>query len=165
MNNMRRGDRAVEQLPDILAILEACKVCRLAMADEGRPYIVPMNFGYGMEEGALHLYLHCAGEGRKLDILRRNPAVCFEVDCEHALIEADEACGYGYAYASVIGEGRVTFVDDSPRKRMALDTLMAHQTGRSGFTYADAQLAAVEVLDVVVETVSGKRRAMPGSRS
>ena len=99
---MRRKDREVTDLGAIGRIIGDCKVLRLGMVDGRRPYVVPMNFGFDLRGGVLELYGHSAPEGRKVEILRRNPEVCFEMDCGHKLVEATAACGYGFAYSSVI---------------------------------------------------------------
>ena len=104
---MRRKDRAVYDRAEISGILDQCAVCRIAMVDGGRPYVVPMNFGYEWLGERLAIYLHCAGAGRKLDALREGPDVCFEADCAGRLTGAgDLACAYSYAYQSVIAQGR-----------------------------------------------------------
>lgn len=63
---MRRKDRELTELGEILQVVERCKVCRLAMADAAGLYLVPMNFGYAYVEGRLELYFHSAREGRKV---------------------------------------------------------------------------------------------------
>lgn len=153
---MRRKDREITSQEEQLKIWKSCKVCRLAMADGDRPYVLPMNFGMALEEGKITLYLHCAMEGRKLDILRRNPKVCVEADCEHRLIEAKEACGYGYTYASVLGEGKAEILEDPGEKSRGLSVLMAHQTGKE-FFFTEAQTACVCVLRIRLEQATGKR--------
>lgn len=60
MQPMRRSDREVLDLDEILDIIEACDVCRIAMVDDGVPYIVPMNFGYMFDGEKLHLCFHSA---------------------------------------------------------------------------------------------------------
>ena len=49
VKSMRRKDREVTDLQEIEEIIKGCKVCHLAMADAGQPYIVPLNFGYQLE--------------------------------------------------------------------------------------------------------------------
>lgn len=154
---MRRADRAVTAPEEIREILDSCKVCRLAMVDEGTPYLVPLNFGYQWEE-QLTLCFHSALEGRKISALRRNPQVCFEMDCAHALVSADTACGHSYRYASIIGEGEVIFLTDPAPKRTALETLMKHQTGQTGFSFAPEMLEKVAVFQVKVSRFTAKRR-------
>ncbi len=152
---MRREDREVKEFDAILKIVAACKVCRLALWDEEGPYIVPLNFGYEVKGGRLTLYFHSAKEGRKLRALAAEPRAAFEMDGGHRLIEAERACGYGYAFESVVGSGRAALVSDPEEKRRALALLMRHQTGRE-FSFGDAEAAAVAVIRLEVERLSGK---------
>lgn len=156
---MRRKDREIVLLEEIDAVLNQCSVCRIAMIDGDRPYVIPMNFGMEWEEGRLTVYVHCAKEGRKMDILRRTPRVCFEADREYGLIEASTACGYGCTFASVIGEGTIEILDDPNEKAHGLSAIMRHQTGKE-FSFSTAQTEAVCVLRLRVDSLSGKRRKL-----
>ena len=100
---MRRKDREITHIHTILDLVSECKVCRLAMTDGGVPYIVPLNYGYEYADGALTFYFHSAKEGRKLEILKKNPTVCLELDGRGELVEDANPCAYGYTFASVIG--------------------------------------------------------------
>ncbi len=157
---MRRRDREIASLEEQFKILRACRVCRVAMIDAGRPYLVPVNFGAVVEAGKITIYLHGAGEGRKWEILRRGPMVCVEADCEHALLEAETACGYGYAYASVIGEGRAELLENPAEKIRGLSIIMEHQTGRQ-FSFTEEQVYSTAVFRITLEHCSGKRRKKP----
>lgn len=84
---MRRKDREITDICAILELVSECKVCRLAMTDGGIPYIVPLNYGYEYADGALTFYFHSAKEGRKLEILKKNPAVCLELDGRASLLK------------------------------------------------------------------------------
>ena len=86
---MRRNNRDITDLNEILSIINDCKVIHLAMIDAGEPYLLPLNFGYTCENGLFSFFCHSAREGRKLDILRKNPTVAFEMDCRGALDEQD----------------------------------------------------------------------------
>ena len=68
---MRRNDREITDLNEIISIINDCKVIHLAMVDDGEPYLLPLNFGYSCESGAFSFFCHSAREGRKLDILRK----------------------------------------------------------------------------------------------
>ena len=114
---MRRKDREVTSPEAIREIIDACKVFRVAFMGEDFPYVVPLNFGYTWEDGQLIFYFHCASEGRKLDLLRKNPRVAFEMDCGHALMESDVPCGYGYRFQSVMGLGLAQEVTDVAEKK------------------------------------------------
>ena len=83
---MRRKEREVTDIKEIREVLDSCKVCRLGIADEGGAYIVPLNYGYRLEDGVLTLYFHGAKEGKKLDLIRKNPEVGFEMDGRHELM-------------------------------------------------------------------------------
>ncbi len=88
---MRRQDREVKDFDKITATIEGCDCCRLGLNDDGQVYIVPMNFGFKVQNNNIVLYFHGASEGRKIDILKRNPHVGFEMDTGHHLNEADIA--------------------------------------------------------------------------
>jgi len=154
---MRRKDREVTREPELQAILEECKVCRIAVTDQDGPYIIPMNFGYVYENGALTLYFHSAKEGRKLDAIRQNPQVAFEMDCGHGLVEGKAACEYGYSFSSITGKGTARIVTDLEEKKKALSCLMFHQTGRA-FEFDEKQAGSVDVIRVEAECFMGKRR-------
>ncbi len=153
---MRRKDREITEEQKLREIMDKCKVCRLAMQDEEGLYLVPLNYGYVFENDVLTLYFHSAKEGRKVRALQKNPNVCFEMDCEHALIEAKIPCEYGYEYACVMGNGKATILEDSEEKRVALSMLMRHQTGTM-FEISEQRADSVAVIKVVAKSYSGKR--------
>ncbi len=152
---MRRKDKEVTGIQELIGIIDQCKICRIAMVDGAGLYIVPMNFGYAYDGNQLVLYFHCAKEGRKIDAMKQNPMVCFEMDCEHRLIEGDNACSFAYSFKSVIGSGRAELVDDSEEKKTALSLLMKHQTGRE-FSFDDKMAASVTVFKIIAQEFAGK---------
>jgi nitroimidazol reductase NimA-like FMN-containing flavoprotein (pyridoxamine 5'-phosphate oxidase superfamily) len=89
---VRRKENETLDRAQIDAIIERALVCRIALCDDSTPYILPVNFGY---EGGC-LYIHCALKGKKLDILKRNPMVCFEVDIDHALVVGATPCSHTF---------------------------------------------------------------------
>ena len=102
-------------------------------------------------------------KGKKIDSLRADPRVCFELDCEEGLTgEGDLACRYSYAFSSIVGYGRVEFAEDNDEKRRGLDVIMQHQTGRMGWTYTDAALSVTEVMRVRAESFEASRKAPKG---
>lgn len=123
---MRRSDRAIVKKEEIENILLSCKVCRLAMIENNQPYIVPLNFGYTWDD-ELILYFHGAKQGRKIDAMKINKEVCFEMDCDHELIPGDYATDYSYGYRSIIGYGKISFKETMEEKRKALEVLMLQQ--------------------------------------
>ena len=123
---MRKKEYEITDPAEIEGILREALICRLAMTDGQVPYVVPLNFGY--RERAL--YFHTGRAGKKIDILKKNPVVCFEADIDAELMPSDTACGYSMRYRSVIGTGRAEFLDDRDMKRNALDIIMGHYSDR-----------------------------------
>ncbi len=154
---MRRSDREITDLDKIVDIIRKCDVCRLAFFDDDYPYIVPLNFGLSYQDNIITLYFHGAREGKKLDLLRKNNKVCFEMDCSHQLVTGDLACEYSMNYESVIGFGCLTVLENT-EKRMALDAMMQQYTKDMNFTYDDRALNAVTVFKLTVDQVTGKHR-------
>jgi nitroimidazol reductase NimA-like FMN-containing flavoprotein (pyridoxamine 5'-phosphate oxidase superfamily) len=156
---MRRKDRAVTDPKEILKIISKCDICRLAMVDDGKPYMIPLNFGFQMEGDELTLVFHSARLGRKIDALHIHPDVCFEMDCEHALIEGEAGCDYSFAFSSVIGFGKVEFIYNYEDKLKALQLLMKHQTGHDDFHFSPKSVDNVTVYKVATKAYSAKRKA------
>ncbi|MEF9940753.1 MAG: pyridoxamine 5'-phosphate oxidase family protein [Lachnospiraceae bacterium] len=152
---MRRKDREVKEKSELLEIINRCKVCRIAMEDSKGLYIVPLNFGYIYEDDRLELVFHSAKEGRKIDILKEHPKVCFEMDCEEQLVRAEKPCEYSYLYQSIIGNGQVEFVQDSKEKERAMTALMRHQSGQT-YVFDEKMLSMVVVFKIIVCELSGK---------
>ncbi len=148
---MRRSDREIRDRGAIDRVLHAAVVCHLALCDGERPYVIPMSYGYDGER----LYFHCAPDGRKLDVIRRNPNACFAVEIGIEVTARDAACSWGVHFQSVIGSGRLSIVADPEEKRRGLAALMAHHGGSSGGIPDDA-IRSVCVLRLDVDEVSGK---------
>ena len=133
-------------------ILKRANVCRLALCDGNQPYIVPLCFGYDNKA----LYIHCATEGRKLDIIRKNNNVCFEVDINNKLVKTDRPCRWGFNYKSVIGLGKAVLVEDDRDKREALDILM-RQFSADVFDYPQEVVNKTVIIKVEIESMTGKQ--------
>ena len=158
---MRRKDREVTDLHQILQIVDQAKILHLGLFDEDFPYIVPLHYGYEYREGTLTFYMHGAKEGHKLDLIKKNPRVCVELDCDVELIPGgDIACKYGSAYASVIGRGQAELVTDEEEKIKGLKLLMANQTGKT-FEIDSRMASAVAVIAVRISDFTAKSRPKP----
>ncbi|MBQ9894396.1 MAG: pyridoxamine 5'-phosphate oxidase family protein [Ruminococcus sp.] len=155
---MRRKDREITKIEDILSIVDRAKVLRLGLFDDDFPYIVPLHFGYEYTEGKLIFYMHSAKEGHKLDLIRRNPNVCIELDCDTELISGgDVPCSYSSSFASVIGRGHAEIVDGEQKKVRGLYLLMKNQTGRE-FEITPQMSSAVAIIKAVVCDFSAKSK-------
>ena len=152
---MRRKDREVTDIKVITSILDMCKTVSVAMMDEEMPYIVPLSYGYEFKDDSLVLYLHCAKEGRKLDILKRNNKVCFSIFNEGEPLYAQTPCNSGYYYSSIIGNGLAEFIEDADEKRYALKKMFEHQAGQS-VEFTKEQAETVCVFQIICNDYTGK---------
>lgn len=155
---MRRRDREVTDEKEIASILNNGLVLHIGMHDGDGIYIVPMNYGYVFEDGRLVFYMHGSLEGKKWDLLRTNPKVSFEMDCEHRAIEGKLPCQYGYAYASIMGTGVAEIVEDPEEKMKGLSILMACQTGKD-FEFNEKLVSIVNVMKITADAYTCKRRS------
>ena len=161
---MKRGitkrEREVTDMNAILAILDKSQIVHIAMIDGDEPYLVSVNYGYTMEDGKLTLYVHGATEGRKLDVLRANPKVFIEMDCDIMLIEGKLACQYGTTYSSIMGTGTAVIVEDPEEKMKGLSILMKTQTGKD-FEFNERLVSIVSVIRIDVAEYTAKARPLP----
>ena len=160
MQGMTKRERQVTDEKQILDILDAGKVLHLGLAVDNEPYVVPMNYGYTHENGKLVLYLHSAVRGKKLDMIRANSKVFFEIDCDWKPFEGVKPCQYGLAYSSIMGRGTARIVEDVEEKKHAMSVLMKTQTGKD-FTFEDRLVSIVAVIRIDVEEYTAKHRPLP----
>ena len=162
---MLKQSLVLTEREDIEWILRTCKTCRIAMVASGRPYIIPMVFGYRWDEEGLVLYFHCGLRGTKNHALRENPKISFEMDIEGELIgKGNVANRYSQAFSALIGEGKAEFAQDMEQRCQGFEHIMRHQTGRDGYVYTDAYLAVAEVFRVKADSFKATRK-LPWAKS
>jgi len=158
---MRRKDRELTEISEIEKIFYQCKTCHVAMVDNGAPYVVPLSYGFKMlDDNTLELYFHSASEGRKLDILKKNNKVCFDIAYEGEPVFAEIPCNSGYYFASIIGNGEVVFIDDINKKCEALSIMFKHQSGRE-IAFTACQTENICVFKIISSDFTGKRKPKP----
>lgn len=153
---MRRKDREVTDFMKIESIISRCTCCRIGFHDEEEVYIVPLNFGYEVKGGTYTFYFHGAEDGRKIDLIKKNPIVGFEMDTDYALNEADRACVYSARFQSIIGNGVVSIVSEINEKKLGISLLMKHNTGKQNWDFDEKMLNAVTVFKLEVTKMSCK---------
>lgn len=153
---MRRSDREITDFGQMVQVMEACDVCRLAFQDGDYPYIVPLNFGIQVEDGKIVLYFHGALQGKKYELIEKNKKASFEMDCKHRLVMMYEKKNCTMEYESVIGQGRVEIVS-AEEKQKGLEILMKHYH-KEDFPINQAVISRTNVFKLTVETMTGKRR-------
>jgi uncharacterized protein len=150
---MRRTDRLINNKEEIEAIIEKAQICRIALSDNNTAYIVPMNFGH--KDNCL--YFHCASEGKKLEILRKNNAICFEMDIDnHTVKFTDNLCSWGTKYRSVIGFGQAFFIEDAGQKSNALNIIIKHYGGNR-HDFSQKELGKVVIFKIEISSITGKK--------
>ena len=150
---MRRKDRAIEDKELMESIVKRAIICRLGLSENNVPYIVPLTFGYKNN----FLYFHSAKEGRKIDMIKKNNTVCFEIDVDTKLLKAEKPCKWSIKYYSVIGFGKAFLVEDLEEKREALDIIMEHYSDKSSFEYPEESVNNVIIIKVHIEGMTGKK--------
>lgn len=152
-HSMRRKDHEITDPAILTEVLATAQVCRLALIADGEPYVVPLNYGYRDHV----LYFHTAAAGRKIEALRRNNRVCFEVETPCEIVRHAEPCHWSVKVRSVVGYGRMEFVTDLDAKRRALDVLMAQHGAPDSNRFDTHELAKVTVLRLPIESLAGKQ--------
>lgn len=150
---MRRAKNQITDPSEMEHVIRSARVMRLAMCLDDEPYVVPMSFGY---DGA-SIFLHCAQDGLKLDILRRNPRVCCLF--EHGLAfepKGDSPCAWGFAYATVIVHGVAGPITD-PAEKLAALQIITDQYSANGERVPADKIEKVEVWKIGILEMAGKR--------
>ena len=160
MQGMTRREFRITDEAQILQILDTAKILNLGLAVDNEPYVVPMNYGYTMEDGKLTVYLHSALQGKKLDMIRQNPRVFFELNCDLTPFEGKLPCQYGLSYSSLMARGTATIVEDVEEKQKALTLLMKTQTQKD-FAFNEKLVSIVAVIRIDVSEYTAKHRPLP----
>ena len=160
MKGMTKRELQITDEGQIRAILDSAKVLHLGMCVDNEPYVVPMNYGYTLEEGKLVFYLHSAVRGKKLDVLRANSRVFVELDCDRMPFEGEKPCQYGLSYSSLMGRGTARIIEDVEEKMQAMTALMKTQTQKD-FTFNEKLVSIVTVIRIDVEEFTAKHRPSP----
>ncbi len=160
MHGLTKREIRITEPEEIARILNTAKVLHMGLAVDNEPYVLPMNYGYVLEDGKLTLYLHSAVKGRKLDMIRANSKVSFSIDCDRQPFEGKVPCQYGLVYSSVMGHGTATIVEDVEEKMQAMSILMKTQTGKD-FTFNERLVSIVAVIRIDVAEYTAKNRPLP----
>lgn len=154
---MRRKEREIKDINELVKILSKTCVGTLSLGGGEYPYAVSLNFGFSENDGDFKVYFHCASEGKKIELIKKNPKVCFEVHTMEKITgEGDEPCVYSCAYESVIGFGCARELTIYDEKKEALIKIMENCTGRE-FDFNKNQTNGVTVYEIAFSEVTGKR--------
>jgi len=160
---MRRKDREIADPTEIAKIMSDAQVGRIGLSMNEQPYVVPVNFAFDRER----IYFHCADIGMKLDFLRTNPRVCFEVDENLGTVPGPAPWLFGTAYRSVIAFGIARILTDPDEKAMATKLITTKYAGeqmadmitpRLTEKYRSSLGSRLVVVEIKVDSITGKHR-------
>jgi hypothetical protein len=154
---MRRRDREITDNQEFEEIFNKADVCRIALANDNVPYIVSMNFGY-INNPTKTIYFHCANEGKKLDMIRKNNHVCFEMDIDHEIIKGEKGCDWGSKFTSIVGYGLIHIVTENNDKIEALNSIMTHYGGEGEYKYDYKVVEQTTILRLEINEMTGKKK-------
>ena len=164
---MRRKDLELKGKENIEPIIKKCRSLRLGMIADGKPYIIPMVFGYSWDDEGLYFYLHSGMKGRKAQALTEDALVCFEMDIDEGLMGVgDLANTYTRAFSALMGEGTIHYAQSEEEKLYCFKYIMKHQTGMEDFHFESAYLAVTKVFCIKVDmgSLSASHKEMSPSQ-
>jgi len=150
---VHKKDKEVTDKQVIEEILTKSEICRIAIHDTEYPYIVPLNYGYCDNT----LYFHSATTGKKLDLIRINNKVCFEIEYSSQIIQHEESCKWTTNYLSLIGFGEIEIIDDTFDKKKGLDIIMSHYGKTTNNVYNDTQINNLVIFKLPITGLTAKR--------
>ena len=171
---MRRWKKEIKDKSVIIELLNTCHVGRLGTTGkDGYPMVKPLNFIYcnnngenppsppfskGEQGGFGKIYFHTAKEGEKIEDIKRDNRVCFEVDMPIAYVKGNEnPCKTDYLYRSVIIKGRATIIEDREEQLFALKCLMEKYQPEGGYgNYLEEKLKIIGIVRIDIEEIVGK---------
>jgi len=137
-------------------IINQAKVCFLALSENGKPYNVPMNFGY--EPG--YFYLHTGPGGKKLEVIKQNKYASIAISIDEKLHFRNEnmACSYSMLYKSVVADGEIEFIEENEEKARILNIIMKQYTRKDNYVYGQPSLDNVIVFKLKINQISSITR-------
>ena len=153
ITGMRRKDKEITDRQSMENVLKEAEIVRVAMIDDGEPYLVAMNYAYA--DGSL--YMHSAREGRKIDALKKNNKIAFQTEIDFKILLKTEASNCTTRYMSVFGTGRAFLIENRTEKIKALDAIMTKHSGSAASGYPEKVLGMMLVIRVDIETMTGKK--------
>ncbi|MFC1589898.1 pyridoxamine 5'-phosphate oxidase family protein [Candidatus Omnitrophota bacterium] len=103
------------------------------------------------------MYFHSAREGMKIDYIRSNPNVCFELEGEAEIVRHGSIpCDFTFSYLSVIGFGEVSEITEKDEKQKTLKIILSHYSKKE-WNVPFPMLLAVRVWRIRITGLFGKQ--------
>lgn len=156
---MRRKDREISDQTQILSIMHACESVCIAMEDPHGdvPYLVALSYGVETKEEEILLYFHSALEGKKVELLNKNPKVRFFMHQGQGVVYDPTKHSCTMNYESVSGIGYVEELQGK-EKLHGLDILMQHYYPLDTPPYQEKVAEITKVYCMHIESLTAKKR-------
>ena len=159
---MRRKDREITDIKDIINMIDECHIIRIGIADGDFPYIVPVNFAYTVTGDQICFYIHGAMAGKKYEMLSASPFCSFEMDIPLKMDCLVKEKDVTMRYKSVMGKCKVTFLDGDERQSAIDDIIMARYEETRNFDYNRDTVSRTAVARLTVLEISAKANPLSG---
>jgi nitroimidazol reductase NimA-like FMN-containing flavoprotein (pyridoxamine 5'-phosphate oxidase superfamily) len=150
---MRRKEKEITNPSELEEILHKAHICHLGLIDDEMPYVIPVHYGYYQGQ----LFIHSANEGKKIDLLKKNPKVCFEIELDHQIHNTGIPCNWSTTYKSVIGYGKAEILKDFNEKIIALSKLIDHYAPGTVYDFSKKNVDNVTIICVTIDHMTGKK--------
>lgn len=143
---------------ECIEFLERENVGRLGTSKDNIPYVIPVNFVVFGDK----IYIHTGFRGKKIDILKANPIVCFEASRMISLIPSDKACTFSVEFMSVIVSGKAARVEDADLKYKVLQAF----SKKYSFSQTEPELKKedanfVHIIEITMDEITGRACSNP----
>ncbi len=152
---MRKSKKEIRDKNIVIDLLNTCHVGRLGtIGKSGYPMVKPLNFAHHDNK----IYFHTAKEGEKIEDIKRDNRVCFEIDLPIAYVRGDEnPCRAEYLYRSVIIKGRAHIIEDRAERIFALTLLMKKYQPDGGYgDFPGEKFAITGIVRIDIGEMTGK---------
>lgn len=150
---MRRKDKEITDKSIINTILNNSEICRLGLVENGEAYIVPVN--YAFDDGLI--YIHSAAHGKKIEILKKNNSVSFEIEYPGEIEKNEIPCEWSAKYRSVMGRGTITIETEKEAKISGLNLIMKKYGAKGELKYDDSSLSRMVLIILKINSLTGKQ--------
>ena len=151
MKPRKSWQEKLADIEEIEKIIKKAIVCRIGLVDNDEAYIIPVCFGYERNS----LYFHSASGGRKIELIKKNNKIFYEIDTDVEVVGDDKPCGWTMKYRSVIGVGKAYILERDEEKARGLNLIMRqYSEGEPSFDFE--KLSSVLIVKIDIESITGK---------
>lgn len=137
-------------------VLKNAKFCHLAFAVDNEPYLVTVNYGYDKD----FLYFHSSQKGKKIEMMEKNPNICYELNYVGEIYSNKNACNWGTKYRSLIGRGKAELLVTDADKVTGLKAIMNKYSGSSDHDFNENVMHHTNIYRIKIEDISTKQNKM-----